>query len=154
MKKIVIAAAAASLVATAAYAAVEVDVDGFGFIGKGDVQLALTLNNAQLQAAASSLDFEISSNAHYGLECVKENLRNTVEVTVRRHSKVSSDVAYESRQGKKHITGFNMKGIKAGTTVETGTDALVCPQSFTQDGDAYVISTTGAAMSVNGVALN
>lgn len=49
--------------ASAAQAAVTIDSAGSGFVGKGDVQTALGLNNAQLQAKAGSLKFTTSQDA-------------------------------------------------------------------------------------------
>ena len=73
MRKILLGlAATAALVTplalgTAANASVTIDNDGKGFVGKGDVQTALGLNNAQMQAKAGSLTFTTEQAAHQNL---------------------------------------------------------------------------------------
>lgn len=103
------------LLASAAMAAVVFDsVTGTGFVGKGDVQLALNLNNKQLQAAAETLQFRASSTtvSEVSWECTNLRNENTQErerTTTTTTEGVVSSVARERNQ----VTGFNLTGYSA-----------------------------------------
>lgn len=157
MKKIVLGAAAAVL----AFAAVTFDpATGTGFVGKGDVQLALGLNNAQLQAQAASLQFASVSTVVTEVSWVctndrNENTQSRERTTTTSIQGVVSSVARERNQ----ITGFNLTGY-SGTPTESstteGNPLNSCPSGpwtlTTPAGDPEVVSSS-SALTVNGVKL-
>lgn len=121
MKKMIIAAAAASLASTAALADVVWTSDATsGFVGKGDVQVALGLDDKQLQAQASSLknEFTFHANTSYEIDCmnVTGNPAQPARQKIKREefnriAHVSASVAAETRlskSGSGKVTGFNM----------------------------------------------
>ena len=109
--------AGALLVGNAAGAAVTFDsTNGTGFSGKGDVQLALNLNNKQLNDAANTLGFTYQSVdttvtevtwvcTNSRNESLQERERTTTTVTA-----VSGLVKHTERDNKKQITGFRLGG--------------------------------------------
>ncbi len=126
MKKL-IGVAICLAVAGVAFAAVTFDpITGTGFVGKGDVQLALGLNNAQMQVQAGSLKFTYVTTDTYTVTEVwatgsADNPKslNTHEITVSTTIGVNGIVAYQGRQ-MNQITGFNLTGW-AGEPAITGT---------------------------------
>lgn len=69
---LITAAIAAGALAAAPAASADVSFDpatGSGYSGKGDVQLALGMNNEQLQAAAGSLAFQYTEQRSYEVAC-------------------------------------------------------------------------------------
>lgn len=124
MKKFAISAALA-LTVTIAFATVTFNPDtGMGFVGKGDVQLALGLNNAQMQAQAGGLAFTYVKTDTYEVvnAWATGNVNNPVSLnshiqTVTTVVGVNSVVEYDARQ-RNQVTGFNLKGL--GNSVVTG----------------------------------
>jgi hypothetical protein len=152
MKKTLTTISAFALVAvlfTAAYAAWTIDTNGVGFAGKGNVQQALNLNNAQLQNQASGLAFSYEDSAEYDVPCKKDVNKGTNRNTFDRKRSVSAAVSYEVRQGKKQITGFNLTGF--GSTTISGNAS--CPEGWEADGAPVLVegSETGGDLKVNGV---
>ena len=122
MKKrsVVAAITGVAVFATAAFAAVTFDpATGLGFVGKGDVQLAFTWNNAQLQQNAGGVDFLYMSEDRYDVECEwttvtgGPNSRTIYhDVTIPRKVKVNDNIAYDTRKNSQNqITGFNLTGF-------------------------------------------
>lgn len=125
MKKVLVGLAAGALViglyAGSAFAAVTIDDSGTGFVGKGDVQLALGLNNAQMQAVADKLNFTYETVDTYAVtvewttgEGTKGQQTHIVNHTA--ISNIASAVDYNARQAKQY-TGFILDGFK-NTTVD------------------------------------
>jgi hypothetical protein len=125
---------------TVKQAAVSVDAaTGSGFVGKGDVQLAFGYNNAQLQAAATAINFEQRRTDVYDTVCsweiettvVTENNpanpasprathTRTKKVTITGTTALTDTLAYEvvvsstqKKSTQKQWTGFNLTGFGA-----------------------------------------
>ena len=121
-----LAASAAFAFAAAAYAAVTFDpATGTGFVGKGDVQLALGLNNAQLQAQAGSLVFTYATTTTYKVTEVwatgnpnQPKSLNSHEVEVTTIAGVNGSIAYDPRR-QNQVTGFNLNGFSSLTVTGT-----------------------------------
>ena len=136
-KAFLVIAAAASLVVAGAAVAANVDSNGYGFLGKGRVQSAFKWNNAKLQTNASGVTFSFTQSVNETATCDFNNQHVTMHRGGKRAGSVSSQVAYESRKNRKgKITGFNLKGIVAGS-------------SITQWGDWSLDSGTNAAGQLN-----
>jgi hypothetical protein len=167
MKKIILAATAAAMLSTAASAEITWTHNSGGFVGKGDVQVPLGLNNAQLQSGAASLAFSYTEARSYDVACFKEEEvmettgtgRNMVRTRVIRRTDreftrpapVSATVAFEARQGRSQITGFNLSPISIAPIVGT------CPGGWNLDsseGDpvSNVVRESGT-LSANGIVL-
>jgi hypothetical protein len=156
--------AAAFTFATAAYAAVTFDAStGTGFVGKGDVQLALGLNNKGLQDAvkAGSLGFTYSSEVvtEVSWVCTNTKNENTQERERTTTTSVSGVVSGVARDGKNQFTGFNLGGYSGTPTVSTpqteGPVLNSCPTNWTLTtpaGAPELVSSTGG-LYVNGVLL-
>ncbi len=162
-KILIMAGAAALAVAGAAMAAVTFDpATGTGFVGKGDVQLALGLNNAQLQSQAGSFTFAVNSSVVTESSWICTNARNE-------HTQERSRTTTQSTQGvfssvervRNQITGFILTGYSSGGGAITTTDGPAlnsCPDnsstwSLTSPaGDPVVVSST-SELTVNGVPL-
>lgn len=139
MKKMFLAAAAATaFISTAALAAVSFNSStGTGFVGKGDIQVLYGWNNQQLQRNASGVTFSYDATDTYDVECYWETVTGNGkivihDITVPRHTRVNSSVAYDARSNSKGkdgpITGFNLTGF--GSTTSEGTVPVVgatCP---------------------------
>jgi hypothetical protein len=141
MKKTFLAAAAATaLISTVASAAVIFDSNtGTGFVGKGDIQVLYGWNNQKLQQNAAGVSFYYDATDTYDVECYWETTTggphpNTIvhDITVPRHTNVSSSIAYESRKNSNGlngpVTGFYLNGF--GSTTSQGTVPVVggsCP---------------------------
>jgi hypothetical protein len=164
MKRVIGGIVASALVLTVigtAVAAVTFDsATGTGFVGKGDVQLALNMNNKQLQDNAGSLTFAAvtSEVTEVSWTCTNTNNENTQvreRTTTTSVQGVVSSVARERNQ----ITGFNITGYSgsatSGSTTE-GNPLNSCPSGpwtlTTPAGDPEVISST-SVLTVNGVPL-
>jgi hypothetical protein len=149
------------LIATQAFAAVTFDpATGTGFVGKGDVQLALGLNNKQLQDQAGSLQFAAVSTTVTEVSWICTNDRNEqtqerARTTTTETQGVVSSIARERNQ----ITGFNLTGY-SGTPTQTSTSdgpaVNSCPGGpwtlTTPAGDPEVVSSS-SVLTVNGVPL-
>ena len=159
-KSIVAAAAALTVLSSAAIAAVTFDVtSGTGFVGKGDVQLALGLNNAGVQALGNpSFTFDSTSTTTW--TCTKlQQLGNggiNEIVQVRNNSTSTQGVVSSAARVKNQITGYNLLGYSGTPTVTTDGPAIgACPANpsgFTYDDNAET-QETGGGLSVNGVPL-
>jgi len=135
----VIAATAGVLfAASAASAAVTFDAGtGQGFVGKGDVQTALGWNNSKLQANAAAVSFTYDATDTYAAVCTwttgaGTRGEKTHNVSIPRHSRVESAVAYDARTHKQ-IDGFILTGFGA-TTVE-GTVPVVGGACVSEEGN-------------------
>jgi hypothetical protein len=133
---------------------------GVGFVGKGDVQLALGLNNAQLQAQAASLQFTSESTivTEVSWVCTNDRNENTQErerTTTTSIQGVLSSVARERNQ----ITGFNLNGYVGAPTPSASTDGPPvnsCPSgpwTLTSPAGAPETISSTSALKVNGVLL-
>lgn len=170
-KSIYIIGAAIAAVAAPALASWSIDDGGLGFVGKGDVQLALGLNNAQMQAQAQArgLSFTYSDMATATVYCFKyhEETRTKEAWTdykdFLRERDLSASVDYTARNTKQ-VNGFILKGWIGSPSISG--DEFVCPGGFEPDyenaadngadaGANYVITgATGGELKVNGVALD
>jgi hypothetical protein len=152
-----------ALVATSTLALAAVTFDsgsGTGFVGKGDVQLALGLNNAQLQAQADSLVFAYTDSVvtEVSWECTKDGV-NTQE-RERTTTTTTQGIVTGVARVRNQITGFNMMGYTDGAATSTTTDGPPlnsCPNPnstylMTPAGEPVEVSSTGG-LTVNGVAL-
>lgn len=169
-KSFLIGAAALAAVSTAAMATWSIDDSGKGFVGKGDVQLALGLNNAQMQAQVNGLTFKYSDTVKVTAYCSKyhEETRNKEAWTdyndYDRTRSLKSNVAYDPRKGIKQYTGFNLTGWD-GTPVING-GKIECPGGWENDydtaaengaatGEFWVVGeASGGQLKVNDVALD
>jgi hypothetical protein len=145
-----IAVLTALVVGAVAYADVIFDAaTGTGFIGKGDVQLALGYNNAELQANADSLVFEMNRTVVTEVSWIctndrNENIQERERTTTTQITAVLSSVARVRNQ----VTGFILNGF-AGTTQTSTTDGPPrnsCPSGpwslTTPAGDPVTVSDT------------
>jgi hypothetical protein len=159
IKKSILAIAACAAVGAVGYAAVSIDSEGLGFVGKGDVQLAADLNNAQLQAAAGTISFKYQSVEEWTWECewytgpTHNRTHHTVPRTL--ETGVNSSVAYDVKLSKgktPQITGFNLNGFAGDPEEVSGTPGhceagkTLVAGSLEQVGD----ETGGLQVSVNG----
>jgi hypothetical protein len=129
MKKLLTGLAAGALAlsvfSSSAFAAVTFDTEtGKGFVGKGDVQTALGLNNAQMQAKAEGLVFTYEAVDTYEVtvewttgEGKKGEKTHTVEH--KRTATVSGEVTYEARKANQ-VTGFTLTKF-----IETSTEGSI-----------------------------
>ena len=159
MKRALMICGLAALVAAGASAAVTFDpATGTGFVGKGDVQLALGLNNRQVQTAA--LDFTYSAIETADVTCEWDTetggkVSKTIHHVVvnQKEAVVNSTVAYDARI-RNQITGYNLTGFSSysstGSIPEVGG---ACPNS--NDGVVTAVVPTGSTggLFVNGVQL-
>jgi opacity protein-like surface antigen len=164
-KLLATAACAAVLISSAAWATVTFDEStGTGFVGKGDVQLALGLNNAKMQAQASTLQFKFEQQGRYSVTCSYEDFVNvddpegpgkikeyfTAEKDFNRVLNINSSVQYDARTHKQ-VDGFLLTGYSNNNDPRD----LSCPS----DGRQYTfesateVEVTGGGLTVNGVAL-
>jgi hypothetical protein len=124
-------ALAAALVAVPAFAAVTFNPeDGTGFVGKGDVQVAFTWNNKQLQENANGVSFSYDTIDSYSAVCTWTTGEGTPgeqthNVSHKFSSAVLSALDADPRQvkGQKQFTGFILSGF--GATSETGSAPVV-----------------------------
>jgi hypothetical protein len=152
--------------ASTACAAVTYDDDGMGFVGKGDVQLALGYNNAQLQINAEKLGFRYQTEDKYAATCEWNTVTGQGkiiyhDVTVHRTVTVTKSVAYSDRKNgnSTQITGFELLGWGSATqninppavggaclggSGQQGTWTSV--DSTSRTGGLYVIAPDGAAV--------
>ncbi|WP_368505291.1 hypothetical protein AB3N04_06515 [Alkalihalophilus sp. As8PL] len=164
MKKIVMGFAAGALALTvfssSAFAAVTFDsTTGTGFVGKGDVQNALGLNNAQLQKEAADLKFTYESVDTYEITVewtTGEGTRGEQTHTVEHNktSSLTSDINSQSRTAKQ-INGFNLNGLS--NTIAEGSIPKVGENFPGNSGhkvtEVNLVSSTNTYY-VNGVALD
>jgi hypothetical protein len=164
MKKILMGFAAGALALTvfssSAFAAVTFDsTTGTGFVGKGDVQNALGLNNAQLQNQAAGLKFTYESVDTYEVTVEWTSGEGTKGekthiVNHKRNSSLTSDIIAQSRTAKQ-INGFNLTGL--GDTIAEGAIPKVGDYYPGNSGhevtNVNLVSSTNTYY-VNGVALD
>jgi hypothetical protein len=141
--------------------AINVDYStGVGFVGKGDVQLALGLNNKQLQDQAASLEFTFNSEvvSEVSWTCTNSNNENT-KVRERTTTITTEGIVSSIAREKNQITGFNLNGFTGTPTTSStseGNELNSCPGGpwtlTTHAGAPEVISTDGG-LKVNGVDL-
>jgi hypothetical protein len=149
------------LVAPSALAAVSFDAaSGTGFVGKGDVQLVLGLNNAQLQAQADGLQFASVSTVVTEVSWICTNDRNeNIQERARTTTTSITGVVDSVARVKNQITGFNLTGYNGTPTQSSSTEGNPlnsCPSGpwglTTPAGDPVVISSS-TVLTVNGVPL-
>jgi hypothetical protein len=153
---IALALAAMLVASTAAIAAVTYDPATGGFAGKGDVQQALGLNNAQLQAQAGSLQFTYKAITERSWVCTNERNENT---QVRERTTTTTQVVSAVARERNQITGFNLQPLDPAApplSQETeGPPVNSCPSgpwTLTQPaGDPVPVE--GGGLFVNGVPL-
>ena len=151
--------AAGAAVAAPASAAVSFDpATGTGFVGKGDVQLALGLNNAQLQS--TPVVFTVASDTTSTWTCSKVVVTGNgteKESVQHRHSTTSvAGVVSSQARVRNQITGFLLSGYGARTVVSDGPAVGTCPNSssgFRFDDNVQTTGTAGSGLLVNGVPL-
>jgi hypothetical protein len=150
------------IVAAGAVASAAVSFDsttGSGFVGKGDVQLALGLNNKQVQLTPVTFTYSETEVADVTCEWDTETggkVSKTIHhaVTNEKTAGIDSSVVYDARV-RNQITGYNLVGF--GSITATGTIPSVgdaCPNS--NDGvvtEVLVTNSIPGALSVNGVLL-
>lgn len=156
-----IAFAATALVAAPALAAVTFDpATGTGFVGKGDVQVALGLNNKQLQDAAAGLAFtyDATTVTEATWSCSNEHNQNVQQrrrTTTTTTSGVVSSVARERNQ----ITGFQLTGFEGSSVTESsdGPPLHSCPNARStyalDSGSTTEEVSSSGGLFVDGVAL-
>ena len=165
MRKVLYAAAAATaLLSSAAWATWNIDDSGHGFVGKGDVQLALGLNNAQMQAQAGSLSFTLRDTVEYDVYCQNATGHSVLHNSFDRQRHINDSVTYSSRSHNQ-VDGFNLVGFGDGG--DSGSNPVDCPTGWSPDPDAalaagvgdgttYIIETgsSGGGLFVNGAQLD
>jgi hypothetical protein len=142
-------AAGALAIAGGAIGAVTFNPDtGTGFVGKGDVQLALGYNNAQLQANASSLQFTVSSVEETTWTCDRDAGPQTQE----RHRTTTIQGVLDSvARERNQVTGFILNGYGSSQVGHDGPPLGSCPTGWTAVD--FQTNTSGGGLSVNGVPL-
>lgn len=118
----VLAAAAAGtiLLAGTSFAAVDFDpATGMGSVGKGDVQIAFGLNNAQFQQQAGNVKFLSKTVTVTEVVCESTAGRKTTRKEKEERTNTKSVIAYDLRQ-KKQIVGYTLTGLESTTLRETG----------------------------------
>jgi hypothetical protein len=132
--KVLIGVAICLAVAGIVFASVTLDpTSGTGFVGKGDVQTALGLNNAQMQEKAPYLVFTYVTTDTYEVvnAWASGNVDNPVSLnyhtaTVTTSVGVNATVVYDSRKNSQgQVTGFNLTGF--GVKVVDGEMPVVSP---------------------------
>lgn len=163
-KKSLLAIAACAAVGATAYAAIDIDEDGFGFVGKGDVQLALGMNNKALQSAvaAGKIGFTVESEVVTEVTWICTNSNND-NIRMRERTTtttISGVLSSEARDGKNQFTGFHINGFDGDTEESTTSEGNVlnsCPSGpwslTTPAGDPELVSSTGG-LYVNEVLLD
>lgn len=129
----------AALAAAAAFATVTFNpTTGLGFVGKGDVQRVFGWNNAAAQNNIPFITFTYNDVATYSAVCQWETgqpgspycadvdghgpCRRIHQVSIPRHTKVNTQVAYDARTHKQ-IDGIFLTGF--GQTTTEGTVPVV-----------------------------
>jgi hypothetical protein len=153
-------AAAAMFVSSAAFAQVDL-VSGIGFVGKGDVQLALELNNKALQDAVKDLALEFTIESKVVTEvtwtCTNSNNEN-ISYKDRQTTVTVQGVANAVERVKNQVTGFNLNGFIGEPkikTQESGNQLNACgggPWSLTTPAGEpeFVSSEGGLYVSLSG----
>jgi len=140
-----------------AFAAVTFDTaTGQGFVGKGDVQLALSYNNSEMQKNAGNLLFTYETTEAYEITVTwvtGEGTRGekTHLVSHKRTKSVDSNIAYEARKANQ-INGFFLKGFTK-ETVE-GTIPAIGDQFPGNSGHIVTAVTLVPGSSTGGLFVN
>ena len=165
--KRVIGLAFASVVVTAAVASAAIlwTPSGGGFVGKGDVQTALGMNNAVLQAAvaADALEFTYESTDVYAAVCsfvTGEGTRGEQQhdVTIPRHVTLGGVVSYTGRNHNQ-IDGFFLDPADSqgsGEAPIVGDACVANDGGIAQNGtwsSVSLLSSSGGELKVNGATL-
>lgn len=142
--------------ATTSFAAVVVDEDGVGFVGKGDVQLVFTWNNAQLQQNAEFIEFRMATIEKVSWTCYKDGDIEGNSQTRKNTRAIDGSVAFDARKNNKgQVTGFNLNGFfpGEGDVRIDGPAYLSCPTNWVQIGDIIESEESDGELevSVNGV---
>jgi hypothetical protein len=129
---------------------------GTGFVGKGDVQTALILNNAQMQNTAVVFTYNATSVSEATWTCDRDAGPQTQEranITTTTTQAVASSIA----RVKNQITGYNLTGYSSDPIVSEEVEGPAvgsCPTGWTAIdlvvGDPV---PTGGGLYVNGVLL-
>jgi hypothetical protein len=140
-----------------AYAAVAFDsATGMGFVGKGDVQLALGLNNKKLQEKANDVEFRASSIVVTEVTwvCTKDN-ENTQERRRTTTTSTQGIVASVARE-RNQVTGFILTGYDGDPTIGSpttdGPQPDSCPNFWeltTPAGAPVLVSSNGGGLQVS-----
>lgn len=123
---------------------------GTGFVGKGDVQLAFTWSNKQLQSNAAGVSFSYVESTTKTQDCVTvdgQGREQVVTVTGTRTMTigVSGGVSYDARV-KNQITGFNLTGFQ-GDPTEDNSGWSSCPAGSQQRGAVETVTSAGLQAS-------
>lgn len=148
---------------TVAFAAVTFNTEtSTGFVGKGDVQTALGLNNAQMQQAIkdNSITFTLVTVQTYEYDEVWETNRKSHSVDRVTTTTLNSSVDFNARKANQY-NGFNITGSEEiNTTGEIPVQGatIVDPQTkkpypTNHTVDNVVEGTAITTLYVNGVAL-
>ena len=141
----IFAAGAIVAFASAALAAVTFDTaTGVGFVGKGDVQLALTWNNAALQRNAGGVTFSYDSIvvSEVSWECTNEKNDKIQERERTTTSSTQGVVTAVARDGKNQITGFNLNGWNGQPTTTVGQTEGPALNSCPNENGNWFLSTS------------
>jgi hypothetical protein len=115
-----------------------------GFVGKGDVQIAFSLNNIQIQnillANLQAFIFSYDATATYAAVCTFTTGAGTPgeqthNINIPRHTVVNAQINGSPRSGPTQFTGFLLTGL--GTATSNGTVPVV--------GEACVANEDGVA---------
>lgn len=131
---------------------------GNGYVGKGDVQSALGLNNAQLQNVAENLVFTYKSVDAYEVTVewtTGEGTKGeqTHIVNHEKTSTVSGNVDYGTKKVVQ-VSGFNLTGISGSTTVGSiPAEGEVYPGNSGHIVTSVTLVGSTGGLYVNGIAL-
>ncbi|MFM6959650.1 MAG: hypothetical protein ACKOW0_01320 [Schleiferiaceae bacterium] len=136
---------------------------GVGFVGKGDVQLCMGWNNAQLQANADSLYFRVATDSVWEHQWSCTNTKSGTTVFKSASSKrVGQSTLTSVARVKKQVTGFHLLGyaVAAPSIHVTGPPVGSCGSSPNVVASAVTSSLLEASTSmqvkvgVNGTFVN
>lgn len=164
MRKIsLVTLAVSAFMAAPAIASVTFDAaTGTGFVGKGDVQMTYSWNDAGLQSNADSVRFAVNGTSVVRWECT--NSKNAHVMVRQRTTTGGGYLIHEVRRNPQgHVTGFPLLGYAPGAT-QTVTDGPAlnsCPASnnpkeaspwsLTKPAGAAVVTGGGLQVSIDGV---
>jgi len=118
--------AVAALLAVTAFASVTFDpTTGAGFVGKGDVQLVLGMNNAQVQNTPVSFTYSSSSTTvtSYTWTCDRDAGPQTQErANVTTATNSTQGIVSSVARVRNQITGFNLLGWNGAPTITSTTE--------------------------------
>jgi len=152
-------AVALAAISTVAVAAVTFDsASGTGFVGKGDVQLALGLNNAQVQNTPVNFTYSSTSVSEVSWDCTNANNEH-VQQRSRTTTTSTQGVVSSVARVKNQITGYNLTGWSGTVSNTSDTDGPAlnsCPANpstfyLSSPAGDPVVTVLGGGLSVNGV---